>query len=66
MSTTPEANPANAIAEVITGRDHLSWSQITTYQQCPLRWHFLYIEQRPRERVSASLVFGGAIHAVLL
>lgn len=62
---TLEANPVNAVAEVLTGRDYISLTQVKTFQQCPLRWHFDYVEQLPRERVSSSLVFGGAIHAAI-
>jgi RecB family exonuclease len=59
------ANPANEIARSMTGRDYLSYSQVTTYQACPLKWHFQYVAQLPHEQVSASLVFGGAIHAAI-
>jgi RecB family exonuclease len=65
MSTTLQANPANANAESLTGRDYISLTQVKTFQQCPLKWHFEYVEQLPRERVSSSLVFGGAIHSAI-
>ena len=56
---------ANEIALQLTGRSYVSHSAISTYQTCPLRYHFTYIAQLPKERVSASLVFGGAIHSAL-
>lgn len=46
-------------------RDYLSYSAISTYQQCPLKYYFRYVEGLPEETVSASLVFGGAIHAAV-
>lgn len=46
-------------------RDYLSWSAVTTFRQCPLRYFYRYIEQAPEERRSANLVFGGAIHTAL-
>ena len=48
-----------------TGRDYISWSQITTYQTCPLKWWFAYVEQADREIVSAALLFGAATHAAI-
>ncbi len=45
-----------------TERDYLSYSSITTYQSCPLRWFFRYVVGLPERTVSSSLVFGSAIH----
>ena len=46
----------------LTGRGYLSHSAISTFQQCPLKYRFKYIDGLPEETVAASLVFGGAIH----
>lgn len=46
-------------------RDYVSWSAITTYLQCPLRYRFRYVDQLPEEFLSSTLVFGQAIHAAL-
>jgi len=46
----------------VTQRDYISYSAISTYQQCPLRYYFRYIAGLPERTVSASLVFGSAIH----
>ena len=54
---------ANAIAEALTGRDYISFSAISTYCQCPLKYSFKYVEGLPEETVSSSLVFGRAVHA---
>lgn len=46
-------------------RDYISYSAISTFQSCPLRYYFRYVEQLPEDIVPASLVFGGAIHSCL-
>ncbi len=43
-------------------RDYLSYSAITTYQGCPLRYYFKYVAGLPEKTVSSSLVFGSAVH----
>ena len=54
---------ASQIAESLTGRSYFSWSAISTYLKCPLKYQFHYLDQLPEEFVSANLVFGAAIHA---
>lgn len=46
-------------------RDYLSWSQISAYRSCPLRYYFKYVVGLPEAIVSASLVFGSAIHRAI-
>ncbi|MDB5340524.1 MAG: hypothetical protein JWN70_6143 [Planctomycetaceae bacterium] len=53
----------NAIAKRLTGRDYVSYSAISTYCQCPLKYAFKYIEGLPEETISSSLAFGRAVHA---
>lgn len=43
-------------------RDYLSYSAITTYQGCPLRYYFRYVAGLPERTVSSSLIFGTAVH----
>lgn len=43
-------------------RDYLSYSAISTYQACPLRYKFRYLDGVPETMVSAALVFGSSIH----
>jgi putative RecB family exonuclease len=64
---TPEkpANPTNEVARKLTGRDYLSWSAISTFRQCPLKYRFRYIDGLPEESVSAALVFGTGIHSAV-
>ena len=61
MSLELDVHP-NTIVEGLTGRNYLSFSALTTFQACSLKWHFRYALGLPEKTVSASLVFGGAIH----
>ncbi|ADB18071.1 conserved hypothetical protein [Pirellula staleyi DSM 6068] len=61
MSLELDVDP-NEVAEKLTGRNYISWSAISTYQACPLRWCFRYVHGLPEAFVSSSLVFGSAIH----
>ena len=58
-------NPANEVAKKLTGRDYVSWSAISTFRQCPLKYKFRYIDGLPEESVSAALVFGTGIHTAI-
>jgi putative RecB family exonuclease len=64
---TPEkpANPANEVAKSLTGRDYISWSAISTFRTCPLKYKFRYVDGLPEESVSAALVFGTGIHTAI-
>lgn len=42
----------------------LSYSQISTYQQCPLKYKFRYIERRP-SKPSPHLALGNTVHDTL-
>lgn len=44
---------------------HLSHSQVQSFQTCPRKWHYEKVENAPRERTPASLVFGIAVHDAL-
>lgn len=57
-----EPRSPNQIAEQLIGRNYLSYSALNTYRACPLRFRFRYQDGLPEEAVSASLVFGSAIH----
>jgi putative RecB family exonuclease len=61
----PKPTSPNDIALELTGRDYLSYSAVSTYQKCPLRYFFQYVADLAPETVSASLLFGGAIHAAI-
>lgn len=55
----------NDVAQSLTGRNYLSWSAVSTYLRCPLRYRFRYLDNVPEEFLSANLVFGSAIHAAV-
>src|SRR5207244_1705392 len=44
------------------GRDYLSYSALSLFQTCPLRYFFRYVAGLQERTVSASLVFGSAMH----
>ena len=58
-------NSANEVARSLTGRDYLSYSQITMFQACPLKWYFQYVAGLPHEFVGSGLVFGSAVHTAI-
>ena len=63
--TPTSTNPANEVAKKLTGRDYVSWSAISTFRTCPLKYKFRYIDGLPEESVSAALVFGSGIHSAV-
>jgi RecB family exonuclease len=44
-------------------RDYLSFSAVSLFATCPLRYYFRYIAGLPEDTVTASLMFGAAFHA---
>ncbi len=58
-------NPANDIAKKLTGRDYVSWSALSTFRTCPLKYKFRYVDGLPEESVSSALVFGTGIHTAI-
>ncbi len=70
MIALAQADPAagtdpNDLAERLTGRRHLSYSEVRAYQGCPQKWWYQYVQRMPRERASASLLLGIGVHAVI-
>jgi putative RecB family exonuclease len=58
-------NPANEVAKRLTGRDYVSWSAISTFRQCPLKYKFRYVDGLPEESLSSALIFGSGIHSAI-
>jgi putative RecB family exonuclease len=58
-------NPANETARELTGRDYISWSALSTFRTCPLKYKFRYIDGLPEESVSSALIFGTGIHTAV-
>ena len=65
QASTIDANLSNVVAQELTGRDHLSYSQVSTFQSCPLKWHYRYVAHQPVEHIGSGLLFGLSIHAAL-
>jgi putative RecB family exonuclease len=63
ITTTTDDQQANDVIESITGRRHLSWSQLNSYRSCPRRWFFSHVEGLEPEFTSSALLFGSAIHS---
>jgi putative RecB family exonuclease len=53
------------LAQSITDRSYISWSQVTSYQLCPMAYAFRYVDRAEPEFTPSSLLFGGAIHAAI-
>jgi putative RecB family exonuclease len=64
-SKPASTNPANETAKKLTGRDYISWSAISTFRTCPLRYKFRYVDGLPEESLSSALVFGTGIHTAI-
>src|SRR5260370_6864234 len=64
MARVQFLDPCEPLTET-AGRDYLSFSAVSTFQSCPLRYYFRYIRKLPEECVAASLVFGSSIHAAV-
>ena len=45
--------------------DHISYSSVKTYQTCPRKFAFKYIEGVPEEFKPSSLAFGSAFHSAV-
>ena len=65
MSQTQQTISPNDLAEAITGRRHISWSQVQKYQQCPMQFRLHYLDQGEPEFQASSLMVGGGFHRAL-
>src|ERR1700721_1595926 len=61
----PRLRPPNQIAQNLTGRPYLSYTQISLMRSCPRKFAFQYIENAKKGFLPVSLIFGGAIHSAL-
>jgi putative RecB family exonuclease len=44
---------------------HLSYSQVSQYLQCPLKYRFSYVDCLEPEFTPAALAFGAAMHSAI-
>lgn len=51
--------------KTMNNRPHWSYSAISQYLSCPLRYYFQRVIRLPEQSVSSSLVLGSAVHATL-
>ena len=63
--STDVASPPRPLPKPLISRDYTSYSAISTYRSCPLRFYFKYIERLPEEPTSSSLVFGTSRHSAI-
>lgn len=64
-STHPSAPTPGEVQKTITGRDYISYSEVSSYQRCPLQWKFRYVDKAESEQVSAALIMGSGVHAAI-
>jgi putative RecB family exonuclease len=57
--------PPNQVAQNLTGRPYLSYTQISLMRSCPRKFAFQYVENAGKDFLPVSLIFGGAIHSAL-
>lgn len=55
----------NQEAELLTGRPYLSYSEIKTFQTCPLKWRFQYVDKARPEQLSSAMLLGSCVHAAV-
>jgi hypothetical protein len=65
MSTATIAAAPPSSAGAAVSLDHLSWSGLKTYSNCPKKFFYHYVEHAPEEFVAASLAFGSAFHVAV-
>jgi RecB family exonuclease len=62
MAATIHPAP-RVMAEKSSRRDYLSFSAVSLFAACPLRFYFRYIAGLSEDALTASLMFGAAFHA---
>ena len=62
LTGLPAAGTPAAIAQSITGRPYISWSQVQQYQMCLRAFEFKYVLKAEPNFVPSSLIFGSAMH----
>jgi len=60
-----QPRPPNQLAKQITGREYMSYSQISLMRSCPRKFAFRYVEKAPADFSPTSLLVGGAVHGAL-
>lgn len=55
----------NVQMKSVTGRGYFSFSEVSSFQRCPLQWKYRYIDGAEPEQISAALVLGSGVHAAI-
>lgn len=61
LSTNTQLAPDDLIAS-LTGKHHVSWSQLSSFRGCPRKWWFSHVEGAEPAFLPAALLFGSAFH----
>ena len=59
-----ERNPKEQM-KAVTGRGYFSFSEVSSFQRCPLQWKYRYIDGVQPEQINAALVLGSGVHAAI-
>jgi len=63
LSSTPaSALTSGDVIESLTGKRHVSWSQLSSFRGCPRKWWFSHVEGAQPAFIPAALLFGSAFH----
>lgn len=65
LANRPTEASASTKATGITGRDFVSWSQLSTFRRCPLSYQFRYLDKVEPEYIASSLLIGSSIHSAI-
>lgn len=65
QSATATRPTPNEIAQAMTGRPYISYSEVRTFQSCPLKWQFQYVDKAKPEQLPAAMLLGSAVHAAV-
>jgi len=60
-----EPRAPNRVALQITGRNYVSYTQLSLMRSCPRKFSYQYVENAPKDFIPSSLIYGGSIHAAL-
>lgn len=64
-ASAPPQRPPNLVALQITGRNYVSYSQLSLMRSCPFKFRAQYVENLPKDFIPVSLIYGSSLHASL-
>lgn len=63
--STAIREPSRAPAACPPNRDYISFSSLSTFRQCSLKYYFKYVLGLPEATVSSALVYGSSVHRAI-